>query len=92
MKKLLAPLAASQAVGYAALFVLTFALAGYLIWGDRPPTGSGGTGEVPAAPVTVTLWAQESEDRRQAGLTASVERFNASQSEIRVVPYFYPEN
>jgi len=87
----LASLAASQFAGYTSLVVLTLVLAGFFIWSDRPLTGPVLTGEAAASPVTVTLWAQESNDRRQAGLTASVERFNQSQSEIRVVPYFYKE-
>lgn len=62
----------------------------YCLWrGERDADPSAGSGSSP--PVTVTLWAQDSGDQRQAALMDSIERFNASQSAIRIVPYFYKE-
>jgi len=80
--------------GYVLLILLAVALPAYLMWDGRTDDDdfNNRTAESSAAPVTVTLWAQKSNDGRQAGLIKSVEKFNNSQTGIRIVPYFYRED
>jgi raffinose/stachyose/melibiose transport system substrate-binding protein len=78
--------------GYLLLIILALALPVWLLRNDRLSDGDNRSAEPSAAPVTVTLWAQKSNDGRQTGLVRSVEEFNHSQTGIRIVPYFYRED
>lgn len=82
----------SSMAGYVLLIILALALPIWLMRDGQFLNGNHRSAEPSAAPVTVTLWAQQSNDGRQAGLLRSVEEFNHSQTGIRIVPYFYRED
>ncbi|SFK98263.1 raffinose/stachyose/melibiose transport system substrate-binding protein [Paenibacillus sp. 1_12] len=43
----------------------------------------------PTAPVKITFWNQETNDRRQEVLKESIQTFNQTHPHIQIVPYFY---
>jgi len=76
---------------FAVMILLLGVLLAYLLLYNGPSSGSSSAQPASSSPVTVTVWAQDSGDQRQASLSASIERFNRSQSAIHIVPYFYKE-